>query len=288
MCRWLAYCGTPILLDELLYKPKHSLIDQSLHSRLMSDQQTTNGDGFGIGWYTDPAVEELDPDETPAVFRGVEPAWSNRNLRDLAAHVRSSLFFAHIRAASPGTASQETNCHPFRCGKWLWMHNGEINGFTEVRRDLMLAVDPTLFPLIDGTTDTEVMFYLALTFGLVDDVPGAVERMIHLVEATAMKHGVAKPPLLMTLAVSDGFRIWAFRYATEGKPPSLFYSTDPVALQRLHPENDNLKLLSAETSLVVSEPLNDLSADWTEVKPNSYLIIENGQDQINPLTAKPA
>ena len=49
MCRWLAYSGTPVLLKDLLYKPKHSLIDQSLHSRL--GVETTNGDGFGVGWY---------------------------------------------------------------------------------------------------------------------------------------------------------------------------------------------------------------------------------------------
>ena len=49
MCRWLAYSGSPVLLDDLLFRPDHSLIDQSLHSRLGAT--TTNGDGFGIGWY---------------------------------------------------------------------------------------------------------------------------------------------------------------------------------------------------------------------------------------------
>src|SRR5262249_14178276 len=103
MCRWLAYSGSPILLEDVLYKPSHAFVKQSLDARLGAT--TTNGDGFGIGWYS--------VGETPALFRSIEPAWNNRNLRDLAGHVASGLFFAHIRA-STGTAIQQTNCHPFR------------------------------------------------------------------------------------------------------------------------------------------------------------------------------
>ena len=135
MCRWLAYSGSPMLLEELLYKPVHSLIDQSLHSRLGAT--TTNGDGFGVGWYG--AVP------TPAVFHSTEPAWNDRNLRELAGHISSPLVFAHIRA-STGTAVQETNCHPFRHGSRLWMHNGAIREFPRVKRDLAFAVDPSLYP----------------------------------------------------------------------------------------------------------------------------------------------
>ena len=116
MCRWLAYSGSPVLLEELLYKPEHSLIDQSLHARLGVD--TTNGDGFGVGWY------DTDNAQTPAVFRSIEPAWNDRNLREVAGHVLSPLFLAHVRAASAGMPVQQTNCHPFKHGKWLFVHNG--------------------------------------------------------------------------------------------------------------------------------------------------------------------
>ena len=161
MCRWLAYSGSPILIENLLYKPQHSLIDQSLHSQLGAE--TTNGDGFGIGWYG--------AGETPGLFHSVEPAWNDRNLRELAAHVESPLVFAHIRASS-GSPVQQTNCHPFRHGRWLWMHNGVIRDFHEVKRDLVLAVDPSLYGEIEGSTDSEVFFYLALTLGLEDDPVG--------------------------------------------------------------------------------------------------------------------
>ena len=135
MCRWLAYSGSPILLEELLYKPKNSLIVQSLHSQLGAEE--TNGDGFGVGWYG--------AQETPAVFHSIEPAWNDRNLRELSGHLSSGLVFAHIRA-STGSPVQQTNCHPFRHGRWLWMHNGYIDDFNKVKRDLMLEVDPLLYP----------------------------------------------------------------------------------------------------------------------------------------------
>ena len=172
MCRWLAYTGSPILLTDVLYTPAHSLIDQSLHSKLGAE--TTNGDGFGVGWY--------DAAPAPGVFRSVEPAWNDANLRELAGHVRSPLFFAHIRAAI-GSAVQQTNCHPFRHGRWLFMHNGFIDGFAAIKRDLVLAVDESLYPEIKGQADTEVLFYLALSFGLEDDPPAAVARAIGFVEA---------------------------------------------------------------------------------------------------------
>ena len=178
MCRWLAYSGSPIRLEELLVKRDRSLIDQSLHSR--QGATTTNGDGFGVGWYDG---------ETPRLYRSIHPAWNDRNLRELAAGISSPLFFSHIRAAT-GTAVQETNTHPFRHGRWLWMHNGVIREFARMRRELVLAVDDSLFTSIEGTTDSETMFYLALTFGLEDDPIAAVERMVGFVEETGRKHGV--------------------------------------------------------------------------------------------------
>src|SRR5829696_4851703 len=173
MCRWLAYSGSPILLEELLYKPEHSLIDQSLHARL--GVETTNGDGFGVGWYDANA-------HAPAIFRSVEPAWNDRNLREVAGHVESPLFLAHIRA-STGTPVQQTNCHPFRYGSWLWVHNGAIRCFTQLKRELVMAVDPELYPSLIGSTDSEVMFHLALTLGLRDEPVAAVERMVGFVES---------------------------------------------------------------------------------------------------------
>ncbi|MGW5127920.1 class II glutamine amidotransferase [Streptomyces sp. NPDC004069] len=277
MCRWLAYAGTPVLLDDVLYQPDHSLIDQSLHSRM--GVETTNGDGFGIGWYTPEA-------DSPAVVRDTGPAWNNRNLREIAQHVRSPLFFAHIRA-STGTAVQQTNCHPFRHGRWMWMHNGAINEFDRLRRELCLAVDPGLFSRIEGSTDSEVMFFLALTFGLDDDPPGAVARMAGFVERTGREQGV-RHPLQMTVAVSDGDRTWAFRYSSEGASRSLFYSTRFDALRVLHPDVRFPRGLSEESRLIVSEPLSSLAGAWNEVPEGSYGAVRPDSDILRPFEPQPA
>ena len=225
MCRWLAYSGAPVLLDDLLYKPKNSLVVQSLHSQLGAE--TTNGDGFGVGWYG--------TGETPGVFRSTEPAWNDRNLRELAGQIRSPRVLAHIRA-STGSPVQQTNCHPFRHDNWLFMHNGYIDGLRTVRRDLALEVDPELFPDIEGTTDTELLFFLALTYGLKTDPPAAVARAVGFVEATGRRHGL-EFPIQMTVVTTDGETTWAFRYSSEGRSRSLFHSTDVSTLRAQYPDN---------------------------------------------------
>jgi glutamine amidotransferase len=261
-----------VRLEELLLKPTHSLIDQSLHSRLGAT--TTNGDGFGIGWYG--------VGDTPGVFHSIEPAWNDRNLKDLASHIVSPLVFAHIRA-STGGAIQQTNCHPFRHGRWLWMHNGLIREFAAVKRDLAFAVDPSLYPEIEGSTDSELFFYLALTFGLEHDPPAAVERAVGLVEETGRRHGV-EHPIQMTVATTDGSTVWAFRYSSEGSSRSLFFSTLVATLRAQYPDNPIFHELSDETRLVVSEPLGDLAGAWNEVPESSYGVVQEGQDELRPFT----
>jgi predicted glutamine amidotransferase len=275
MCRWLAYSGSPVLIEDLIFKPKHSLIDQSLHSQLST--VTTNGDGFGIGWYR--------VGDTPGVFRSIEPAWNDLNLRDLSAHIRSPLVFAHVRA-STGLPVQQTNCHPFRHGRWLWMHNGDIRDFRRVKRELVLAVDPSLYPEIEGSTDSETFFFLALTLGLEDEPPAAVERAVGLIEDVGRRYGI-EHPIQMTVATTDGNRVWAFRYSSEGRSSSLFYSTDVDTLRHQYPDNPVLHELSDETRMVVSEPLFELAGAWNDVPESSYGVIEEGQDELRRFTPRP-
>jgi glutamine amidotransferase len=274
MCRWLAYSGSPVAIEEFLLRPKHSLIDQSLHSTMGAE--TTNGDGFGLGWYG--------VGDEPGVFHSVEPAWNDRNLRELARHIVTPLAFAHIRA-STGGAIQQTNCHPFRHGRWLWMHNGLIREFHTVKRELVLAVDPSLYPEIEGTTDTEVFFHLALTLGLEDDPPRAVARAVGLIEDVGRRHGV-EHPIQMTVATTDGRRTWAFRYSSEHDSRSLFHSASVETLRRQHPDNPVLHDLSDETRLIVSEPLGDLAGAWIAVPESHYGVVQEGADELHPFVPR--
>jgi predicted glutamine amidotransferase len=272
MCRWLAYFGSPMPIEELLYKPAHSLIDQSLHSRLGAE--TTNGDGFGIGWYGDQS--------TPAVYHSIEPAWNERNLRELSAHISSRLVFAHIRA-STGTPVEQTNCHPFRHDRWLWMHNGLIYDFPKLKRELVLAIDPALYQSIQGSTDSETLFFLALTLGLEDDPPAAVARAVGFVETAGRRHGI-EHPIQMTIATTNGEELWVFRYSSEGKSRSLFFSTAVETLRDLYPDNPLFRELDVETRLVVSEPLGELKGAWNEVPESSYGIVQPGRDELQRFT----
>jgi glutamine amidotransferase len=275
MCRWLAYTGSPIRLEQALYSPANSLIDQSLHSRLGAE--VTNGDGFGVGWYDDA--------ECPGVFRSIEPAWNDQNLRELSAHVTSGHFFAHLRAAI-GSAVQQTNCHPFRHGHWLFMHNGFIADFAKIKRELVMAVDESLYPEIAGQADTEVLFYLALTLGLEDDPPNAIARAIGMVEHVGEAKGV-RYPFQGTIATTDGKRMWAFRYSSEGRSRSLFFTGSVPVLRRLYPDLAVLNEVSDDARLVVSEPIGDLPGAWHEVPESSYGVVGGGDDQLRSFKVKP-
>ncbi len=270
MCRWLAYSGAPVNLEELLFKPKNSLVIQSKHSKMGAT--TTNGDGFGVGWYG--------LGETPGIFRSTEPAWNDRNLRELSALASSRRVFAHIRA-STGSAVQQTNCHPFRHANWLWMHNGVLASFATMKRDLALAVDPDLFAEIEGSTDSEMLFYLALTFGLEEDPPTAVARAVGLVEETARRHGI-DDPVQMTVATTNGEATWAFRYSSARQSRSLFHSTDMSTLRHQYPDNPVLHDLSDDARLVVSEPLGDLQGAWREVPESSYVAVHGAGEDLRP------
>lgn len=267
MCRWLAYFGDPIRPEELLYEPRRSLIEQSRRSG--PDAGIANADGFGLGWYG--------LSDTPGLFRSSLPAWGDQNLRELSAQIRSPLFLAHVRAASAGMPVQQTNCHPFKHGKWLFVHNGYIADWPHLRRELTMAVDPDLYPYIEGSTDSEVMFYLALTYGLEDDPLGALERMAGCIEAAGHRHGT-EYPLQMTLGLSDGEQVIAVRYASGPEVNTLFVSTSVHDIRLLLPAEERFRHFSDEARVVVSEPLIDLPGLWHEVPPSTALIVRDGPD----------
>ena len=261
MCRWLGYLGSPIEPRELLYDPDRSLIEQS--RRHAPDMPLPNGDGTGLGWYGHR--------EVPALFRSAAPAWGDETLRELAMEISTPLFLAHVRAGT-GTPVQQTNCHPFRYRNWLFVHNGYINEFPQLRRELLLAVRPDLFGNILGSTDSELMFHLALTFGLLDDPIGALEKMAGFIEAAGAAAGIENP-LQMTIGMTDGKQLYAARYATGPVVNTLFVSQDVESLRLLYPEAERFAHFSDNARVVVSEPLVDLPGVWREVPASTVLIV---------------
>jgi len=264
----MAYTGAPIFISDLLLNTDHSLIDQSLNSRM--GEHTTNGDGFGIAWY--------DQRDTPGVYKHIQPAWNDLNLQDLAHQVQSHHFVAHIRAAT-GTAVQWTNCHPFRSGEWVFVHNGLIEGFSKLRRRMALEVDPQLYNEIQGTTDSELLFYLALTFGARDDPAGGLQRMAGFIEAIAREHDVTHP-LQMSACLTNGQQLHAVRYSSVGRSRTLHVSTGPRALQRTVGGPQQSCLL--DCTAVVSEPITDLEGGWELIDESTLITLEEGRIERRP------
>jgi len=258
MCRWLAYLGSPIPLEDVLVRPNHSLIDQSLRARqlflpgdplasvFLDSAFPTNGDGFGMAW--------TGRSGTLGQYRQIGPAWDSLNLRHLAAQIESGCFLSHVRAA-PGRTISEQNCHPFVHVGWMFQHNGEIPNFPELKRELTFDVDPTLYPSILGNADTEVCFYLALTYGLAEDPVRAMTRMVERVERARRQHGI-KAPFRATMCASDGNQLIVLRWISPDTPngtaPTLYHSSGPTMLHTVDGDTDTLP---EDAQLVVSEPL---------------------------------
>ncbi|MDQ2065547.1 class II glutamine amidotransferase [Xinfangfangia sp. CPCC 101601] len=252
MCRWAAYTGAPIFLEEIISRPGHSLIHQS-HCATQC-HTAINADGFGLAWYGDRPE--------PGLYRDVMPAWSDPNLKSLTAQVKSGLFLAHVRA-STGTATSRNNCHPFVHGVWSFMHNGQVGGYEQFRRDADMMVPEHLYPFRKGATDSEALFLAAIAEGLDSDPCAALERASAKFIRLAREKG-ALPHLRMTAALSDGHRLYAVRYATDDAAPSLYYRWSE----------------SRQGYAVVSEPLEKDEGGWTAVAPATFCTFEGRSVQV--------
>ncbi|MBM3537970.1 MAG: class II glutamine amidotransferase [Alphaproteobacteria bacterium] len=269
MCRWLAYSGVPVSMDTLLFQPHNSLIRQSLSAQ--RSVVPTNGDGFGLGWYADLPH--------PGLFKDTMPAWNDANLRSLAEQIRSSLFFAHVRA-STGTATTRLNCHPFRYGRLLFMHNGKIGGYALVRRELEQKVRSEYYLNREGSTDSELFFYLLLGNGFTRDPKGAFQKTVADVLTAMEKEGVDEP-FRMAAAIADGRRILALRWSSDGKSPSMFYGTG----SDVWIEQGDVRFIEGRgCSLVLSEPLDEVNDHWHEVGESSFVVVENNAVEVTPFT----
>ena len=244
MCRWVAYAGPEIYLEDILFHQDHSIVSQSLAAR--ETVWTTNGDGFGVAWYTERTSAGL--------FKDVLPAWNDSNLRSLAAHIRTRMFFAHVRATT-GTAVNRSNCHPFIWRNWTFMHNGRIGNWTACRKDFESLIDHEYFHFREGTTDSEALFLLALSLGLTKDPVVAIHRTIRAGLETMQRHN-ADEPFRASMAVSNGESIWAFRYSSDQASPSLYFGSPKTraSSEAANPYNT-----------IASEPLDLASTHWNKV-----------------------
>lgn len=253
MCRFVAYMGQEILMEDILVKPLNSIVMQSLEAR--ETTIPTNGDGFGLGWYSPQISLE------PALFTSIFPAWNDQNLRHLTSKIKSSCFFAHVRAASVGGVNTY-NCHPFIFRNCMLMHNGGLFDFLKIKRHLRHLLDDDIYNWIQGETDSEHFFALFLQNAkrktinslqvLVDIFRETLEQILEL-EKLYGENG----PSFFNICLTDGQRVVASRYSTNSDEYlSLHYSQ------------------TEHYSLITSERLTDVCEDWHEVPPNNILLVD--------------
>ncbi len=273
MCRLMAYMGSPIIIDKLLYQPKNSLVNQSINAKEL--EEPLNGDGFGIGWYV------ADANYEPVTFVSINPAWSNRNLRNLAPKIRTECFIAHVRAASVGEVS-ESNCHPFQYKNLLMMHNGGVENFSAIKRQIREPLSNEFYNWIKGQTDSEHLFALLLDYLFKhtmtitpDTVIQAFEKTFSHLNELMKYHGIHEAAYL-NMVVTNGLFVVATRYVTDPKetPLTLYHS------EAAHYAVENGVGQISSTSegdkaiLVVSEKLSD-EKDWNLVPANHFVIVDH-------------
>lgn len=252
MCRWVAWLGKPLFMEDLISRPAHSLIHQSRDAH--SCKTAINADGVGVAWYG--ALPE------PGVYKDTRPAWSDPNLLQIARQIAAPVFLAHVRA-STGSATSYNNCHPFALRRWSFMHNGMVGGFGKLRRRVEMGIDEALYAHRFGATDSEALFLTAMGLGLENSPVGAMARAVRQIEALARDID-ATPNMRFTACWSDGQSLYAARYASDEHAPSLYYQQ------------------SSEGTLIVSEPLDNNGNDWTEVPANTALMVTQNDFQILP------
>lgn len=284
MCRLLAYMGSPLVIDQLLYQPKNSLVNQSINAKEL--EEPLNGDGFGIGWYVP------DVNYEPVTFVSVNPAWSNRNLKNLAPKIKTECLVAHVRAASVGEVS-ESNCHPFQYKNLLMMHNGGVENFEAIKRKIREPLSDELYNWIKGQTDSEHIFAYLLNELFKhhqsispEAVVDAFERTFAALKIMMAENGI-KEEAYLNMVVTNGLFFVGTRYVTDPKQEALtlyhsegsrFVVEDGIT-QLVAPDDDDGAVL------VVSEKLTD-DKDWTSIPQNHFVIVDRGLNvRIRPIKA---
>lgn len=242
MCRFTAYIGTEkFFLDDILIKPSNSLLNQSLHPR--ESRHHINADGFGVSWYN------TEHDKIGA-YKSFRPAWNDPNFYNLVHMIETNTFLAHIRAATKGDVSYH-NSHPFSYKKWTFVHNGDIQGFAQIKKDIINLLDEEIYLNIKGSTDSEHLFMLIMQYHCIEKLkmPAAIKKSMQIFLKLQNKLD-SEQTALINIALTNGEHLYATKYT--------YGHIDPNSLYYCHNQNENGLFIS-------SEPLQFPDDNWISV-----------------------
>jgi glutamine amidotransferase len=322
MCRWFAYLSPDeeCLLEDVLITPDHSLAKQ-VHDHYLPKlfshvpgQHTTkleislrnrlfNIDGFGVAWYT-PVRSSFVNSTTglrPALFKTSSPPMNDANFHSICANTSTTAVFAHIRAATGSTSVASINNHPFTFGRHTVMHNGIISSFSDIRRPLLELLSKDAYENVHGTTDSEHLAALYITYltksggsdswerqypvdEMRDALIAAYQKIVELQQQALGAENVQANSL--NVCCTDGAQMVAVRlrnHAVE-QPPSLYWSTKAgTTLNRKYPDlpsggaNPDASKNTSEHGkhvIVASEPTTHRVEDWSLIEKNHALLVD--------------
>lgn len=154
MCRHFAYLGPPASLQELIFGPPHGLYRQSYQPRRQRHGKV-NVDGFGAGWYAG-------DDRVPVRYRRAGPVWADPSFADLARVTRSRAVLAAVRSASAGTEPGPSAAAPYGAGRWLFSHNGSVEGWPASAAGLAATLPAGELLDLEARCDSALLWALAL------------------------------------------------------------------------------------------------------------------------------
>ena len=259
MCRFVAFLGRkPLILSELIEKPENSLIEQS-HKAKSSDPPL-NADGFGISWYN------FSIDTKPGIFKSIQPAWNDANLKHLTRKIESPCFLSHVRASTIGEVCVN-NCHPFSKEAFSFAHNGTIRQFDKLKRALLQELDDDLFLSIKGNTDSEYLFALIMQHMKTGET--LISSVQHAIDWITDHQETLTPEVFarINMAITNGEELVATRFASKSQRSlSLYYAVNITS--------DTPATETIDSLVVSSEPLNEKTWAWHEIPENTLLHID--------------
>jgi glutamine amidotransferase len=281
MCRFVAHLGERVLLDDILFEPDSSIIDQAVYPQMLS---ALNLAGFGLlAWDGESPGAEL-----PYSYRTAAVPFYDRNLRALSRKVRVTALIAHVRGVifSDREVVNEQNVHPFRYEgvPVALAMNGDLDRFPEMRADVAELVAPEVSRRVEGTTDSEWLYALILSQlrdptapADPEELAAAVERSLRIVREVRDRRGLQRQSAV-NLVLSDGRCMVATRFAYDygwyhegwtfaGGERRYDYTTLWYAAGAGGPD---------ESLVVASEPLTRDREGWLESPEYSLLIAESG------------
>lgn len=288
MCRVVAYLGSPLQLDVLLYRSDSALVRQAYDPKMLSFMNLA---GCGVA-----AWDSSSPDpEVPFLYKDTVLPMFDRNLLHLSRKLRGECVIAHVRGANYfGTAApgvERANLHPFRFGdhRLVMAHNGDLADFHAIKYDLLADIHPEVARSIEGTTDSEWIYALLLSRlrGVRDPdaeaLGDAVEDTLRILRRARDRRGIATTSGV-NLFVSDGRSLITTRfsfdygcYSAHPSPGQLMYHSLWYTTGRdygLHDDEWRMtgRVEDADSVLMASEPLARDTSTWIEVPEYTMLV----------------